>query len=407
MNVCDSDMLGSVFSAYGASKVNNLSEADVVILNTCSVRAQAEQKAFSYLGRVKEFKQKNPCIKIVVIGCMAERLGTNIKKRFNSVDLIIGAKDIDNAALRIMNLFRTNYSSKKVNCEIKSEIVRYVTIMRGCDNYCSYCAVPFVRGREISINCETIVNECSSMVKNGAREIILLGQNVNSYQYKDVNFASLIKKAATIENLERIRFMTNHPKDLSDDLIKIMATEPKVCSHIHLPMQSASDKILKVMNRKYSYEHYLGLINKLRTAVPGVSVTTDIIVGFPGETDEDFEDTLKAVKTIRFGGLYVFRYSPRPDTKATEMTDDVPFEEKKRRHAIILKESNKISIEIVLEMLGSTQQVLAEEIKNGIIKARTKNGRKVFTEGRKEYIGKHINVNIKEAKVNSLFGDIV
>jgi tRNA-2-methylthio-N6-dimethylallyladenosine synthase len=407
MNICDSDMLSSVFSAYGASKVNNLLEADVVILNTCSVRAQSEQKAFSYLGRVEEFKQKNPCIKIVVIGCMAERLGPNIKKRFNNVDLIIGAKDIDNVALRIMNLFRTNYSTKKVNSEIKSEIVRYVTIMRGCDNYCSYCTVPFVRGREISINCETIINECSSMVKSGAREIIFLGQNVNSYQYEDVNFASLIKKAAAIENLERIRFMTNHPKDLSDDLIKIMAAEPKVCSHIHLPMQSASDKILKAMNRKYSYEHYLGLIKKLRTAVPGVSVTTDIIVGFPGETDEDFEDTLKAVKTIRFGGLYVFRYSPRPDTKAAEMIDDVPFEEKKRRHAIILKESNKISIEIVSEMLGSTQQVLAEEIKNGIIKARTKNGRKVFAEGRKEYIGKHINVNIKEAKVNSLFGNIV
>ncbi|MDR0800683.1 MAG: tRNA (N6-isopentenyl adenosine(37)-C2)-methylthiotransferase MiaB [Endomicrobium sp.] len=407
MNVCDSDMLGSVFSAYGASKVNNLSEADVVILNTCSVRAQAEQKAFSYLGRVKEFKQKNPCIKIVVIGCMAERLGPNIKKRFNNVDLIIGAKDIDNAALRIMNLFRTNYSTKKVNSKIKSEIVRYVTIMRGCDNYCSYCTVPFVRGREISINCETIINECSSMVKNGTREIILLGQNVNSYQYEDVNFASLIKKTAAIENLERIRFMTNHPKDLSDDLIKIMATEPKICSHIHLPMQSASNKILKAMNRKYSYEHYLGLIKKLRTAVPGVSITTDIIVGFPGETDVDFEDTLKAVKTIRFGGLYVFRYSPRPDTKAAEMIDDVPFEEKKRRHAIILKESNKISIEIVSEMLGSTQQVLAEGIKNGIIKARTRNGRKVFAEGKKEYIGKHINVNIKEAKINSLFGDII
>ncbi|GHT04199.1 tRNA-2-methylthio-N(6)-dimethylallyladenosine synthase [Endomicrobiia bacterium] len=407
MNVCDSDMLVSIFSAYGASKANNLSEADVVILNTCSVRSQAEQKAFSYLGRVKEFKQKNPCIKIVVIGCMAERLGPNIKKRFSSVDLIIGAKDIGNAALKIMSLFRTDYSAKKVKSEIKSKIVRYITIMRGCDNYCSYCAVPFVRGREVSINCETIVNECSSMVKNGAREIILLGQNVNSYQYEDVNFASLIKKTAAIENLERIRFMTNHPKDLSDDLIKIMATEPKVCPHIHIPMQSASDKILKAMNRKYSYEHYLGLIKKLRTAVPDVSVTTDIIVGFPGETDEDFEDTLKAVKTIRFGGLYVFRYSPRPDTKAAEMIDDVPFEEKKRRHAVILKESNKISIEIVSEMLGSTQQVLAEEIKNGIIKARTKNGRKVFAEGRKEYIGKHINVNIKEAKINSLFGDIV
>ncbi|OEG71229.1 hypothetical protein ATZ36_15620 [Candidatus Endomicrobiellum trichonymphae] len=407
MNVCDSDMLDSVFLAYGASKVNNLSEADVVILNTCSVRAQSEQKAFSYLGRVKEFKQKKPCIKIVVIGCMAERLGHNIKKRFNSVDLIIGAKDIDNAALRIMNLFRTNYSAKKVNPEIKSKIVRYVTIMRGCDNYCSYCTVPFVRGREISINCKTIVNKCSSMVKNGAREIILLGQNVNSYQYEDINFASLIKKTVTIENLERIRFMTNHPKDLSDDLVKIMATEPKVCSHIHLPMQSASDKILKAMNRKYSYEHYLKLIKKLRTAVPSVSVTTDIIVGFPGETNEDFENTLKAVKTIRFGGLYVFRYSPRPDTTAAAMIDDVPFEEKKRRHAIILKESNKISIEIVSEMLGSIQQVLVEEIKNGIIKARTRTGRKVFAKGRKEYIGKHINVNIKEAKINSLFGDIV
>jgi tRNA-2-methylthio-N6-dimethylallyladenosine synthase len=407
MNVCDSDMLGSIFSTYGASKVNNLSEADVIILNTCSVRAQSEQKAFSYLGRLKELKQKNPCMKIVVIGCMAERLGTNIKKCFNSVDLIIGAKDIDNAALRIMNLFRTNYSSQKVNSKIKSEIVRYAIIMRGCDNYCSYCTVPFVRGREKSINCETIVNECSSMVKNGAREVILLGQNVNSYQYKAVNFVSLIKKIAEIENLERIRFMTNHPKDLSDDLIKIMATEPKVCSHIHLPMQSASNKILKTMNRKYSCEHYLGLIKKLRTTVPDVSVTTDIIVGFPGETDEDFEDTLKAVKTIRFGGLYVFRYSPRPDTKAAEMTDDVPFEEKKRRHTIILKESNKISVEIVSKMLGSTQKVLVEEIKNGVIKARTKNGRKVFTKGRKEYIGKYINVNIKGSKINSLFGDIV
>ena len=319
MNMCESDVLSSVFSAYGASKVSSLSDADVAILNTCSVRAQAEQKAFSYLGRMKEFKQKNPNIKVVVIGCMAERLGSKIKKRFNSVDLIIGAKDIDNAALRIMDLFHMSNFAKKVNSEIKSEVTRYVTIMKGCDNYCSYCTVPFVRGKEISINFEKIVNKCSSMVKNGAREITLLGQNVNSYKCEDVNFASLIKKVAAIENLKRIRFMTNHPKDLSDDLIKIMATEPKVCSHIHLPMQSASDKILKAMNRKYSHEHYLKLIKKLRAAIPAISVTTDIIVGFPGETDEDFEDTLEAVKTIKFDGLYVFKYSPRPNTKASRM----------------------------------------------------------------------------------------
>ncbi|MCA6085684.1 tRNA (N6-isopentenyl adenosine(37)-C2)-methylthiotransferase MiaB [Candidatus Endomicrobiellum agilis] len=408
MNMCESDVLSSVFSAYGASKVSSLSDADVAILNTCSVRAQAEQKAFSYLGRIKEFKQKNPSIKVVVIGCMAERLGSKIKKRFNSVDLIIGAKDIDNAALRIMDLFHMSNFAKKVNSEIKSEVTRYVTIMKGCDNYCSYCTVPFVRGKEISINFEKIVNKCSSMVKNGAREITLLGQNVNSYKCEDVNFAALIKKVAAIENLKRIRFMTNHPKDLSDDLIKIMATEPKVCSHIHLPMQSASDKILKAMNRKYSHEHYLKLIKKLRAAIPDISVTTDIIVGFPGETDEDFEDTLEAVKTIKFDGLYVFKYSPRPNTKAFGMIDDVPLQEKKRRHAVTLEEANKISIEIVSEIIGSTQQVLVEKIKNGIIKARTRGGRKVFAKGDKEeYLGKHINVNIKEAKVNSLFGSII
>jgi tRNA-2-methylthio-N6-dimethylallyladenosine synthase len=408
MNVCDSGMLGSTLSTYGASQVNSLSDADVVILNTCSVREQAEQKAFSYLGRVEEFKQQNPFIKIVVIGCMAERLGQKIKKRFNNIDLIIGAREIDNAALKIINLCSMSDVSKKDQPDIKSEIIRYVSIMRGCDNYCSYCVVPFVRGREKSLDYKTILNECSLMVKNGAKEIMLLGQNVNSYQYENMNFASLIKKVAAIENLERIRFMTNHPKDLNDDLINIMATNPKVCSHIHLPMQSASDKILKAMNRKYTYERYLGLINKLRITIPDVSITTDIIVGFPYETEKDFEDTLNAVKSIRFGGLYVFRYSPRPNTRAADMIDNVPLEEKKRRHAIILEESNKISIEIVSKMVGSTQQVLIEKIENDVIEARTRSGRKVFVECGKEYeLGKQINVNIKEAKINLLFGGII
>ncbi len=407
MNVCDSDALSSALSSYGASKVNTLADADIVILNTCSVRAQAEQKAFSFLGRAEDFKKKNPDVKIVVIGCMAQRLGSKIKKRFNTVDLIVGAKDIDNAALKILDLCAIDKQAKKEPKEEQSDIIRYVTIMRGCDNYCSYCVVPFVRGHEISLNSKDIVSECRSMAANGAKEIMLLGQNVNSYTHEGTNFAALIREIAQIPNLERIRFMTNHPKDLNDDLINIMAQEKKICAHIHLPMQSASDKILESMNRKYTYGHYLSLVEKLRNKIPDINITTDIIVGFPGETQEDFEETLKAVKDIRFGGLYVFRYSPRPDTKAAGMKDDVSLEEKKRRHALILEESNKISVEIVSQMTGTTQQVLTEKLENGVLEARTRSGRKVFVKGGKEHLGKHVNVLIKEAKINSLFGDII
>jgi len=415
MNICDSDMISETLLSYGAARVNSLADADIVVLNTCSVRAQAEQKAFSFLGRAEDLKkEKNSKLKIVVIGCMAERLGIKIKKRFNTVDLIVGAKDIDNAAKLILKLqgedknsISVNSALKTPNSKLKSDIVRFVTIMRGCDNYCSYCVVPFVRGQEASLPAEQIYNECKDISENGAKEIMLLGQNVNSYQFEDTNFAALIKKVASIDSIKRIRFMTNHPKDLNDDLINIMVSEQKVCAHIHLPLQSASNNILKAMNRKYTYEHYLGLVEKLRSKIADINITTDIIVGFPGETEEDFQASLKAVKDIRFGGLYVFRYSPRPQTKAAEMKDNIPLEEKKRRHAVILEESNKISIEIVAQSVGTVQEVLTEKYENGVLEARTRSGRKVFVKGGKEHLGKNINVLIKEAKINSLFGDII
>lgn len=407
MNVCDSDFLGSALSSYGASKVGALADADIIILNTCAVRAQAEQKAFSFLGRVEYFKrEKKPALKVIVAGCMAERLGNGIRKRFRCVDLIIGAKDIDSAAFKIMDLCGIAKDKKKEKTETKSDIIRYLTIMRGCDNYCSYCIVPFVRGKETSLDYKAILRDCSVMAENGAKEIMLLGQNVNSYSCGGIDFASLIQKVAAIEKIERIRFMTSHPKDLSDRLIDTMAGEPKVCSHIHLPMQSASDNILKAMNRKYTYRRYLELVEKLRNKIPGVNITTDIIVGFPGETEEDFKASLKAVGDIRFGGLYVFRYSPRPGTKAASMTDDVPFEEKKRRHALILELSNTISAEIVSSYAGTVQQVLAEKYDNGILEARTRSARKVFIKGGRQYLGKTIDVFVREAKINSLFGDI-
>jgi len=409
VNMCDSDKLDSAFLAYGASKVNNFLDADVLILNTCSVRMQSEQKAFSYLGKMEEFKQQNSDVKIIVMGCMTERLGNDIKKRFKSVDLVVGTKDIDNSISKIIDLccFRNSFKKINSNIQFRSKVISYITIMKGCNNYCSYCIVPFVRGTEKSFDYNTIINKCSSAVKNGVREVVLLGQNVNSYKYKNVDFTILLKSVASIENLERIRFLTNHPKDLSDDLINVITTNRKMCSHIHLPMQSASNKILRLMNRKYTYEYYLGLIEKLRLAIPDITITTDIIVGFPGENDRDFEDTLNAIKTIKFGGLYVFKYSPRPNTMAFEMSDDVSIIEKKKRHAIILEESNKISAEIALKMVGTRHQVLVEKVKDGFMEAKTKSGRKVFLKIDKKHYGKIVNIIIKEAKINSLFGDVI
>lgn len=408
MNACESETLSSTLSTYGMVQVNNTLDADIIILNTCSVRAQSEQKAFSYLGRAEEIKKQKPSIKIVVVGCMAERLGTKVKKRFKAVDLVLGTKGIDDFALKILNLCGFEKTSSDILINKSSEIVRYITIMTGCNNFCAYCIVPFVRGKEISLDNKVILDKCEVMVKNETKEIMLLGQNVNSYKYNSTNFVSLVKNICKIDGLERLRFMTNHPKDLSDDLIDLIVSEKKICHHIHLPMQSGSNKVLKEMNRKYTYEHYLELVNNLKNKISDMSITADVIVGFPGETEKDFNDTFKAVQNIRFDGLYVFRYSPRPNTKASTMFDDVPLKEKKRRHSIILNESNKISTEIASSMVGKTFEVLAESFNFNVLEARTSSGRKVFIKNTdKDYIGKIFNVHINESKVNSLFGNIV
>ena len=339
MNVCDSDAISETLISRGWVKVGSLQDADVAVLNTCSVRAQAEQKAFSWLGRASEFKEKNPGLKIAVVGCMAERIAAKIKKRFKKVDLIVGAKEINSAAEKISALAGSKAHSAKISSSAPSSDISYVTIMRGCDNFCSYCVVPFVRGHEISLDCKDIVESCRKASGNGAKEIMLLGQNVNSYKYGDMTFAGLLKEIAKIESVEAITFMTSHPKDLSDELIDEMAAEPKIKKYIHLPLQSGSDKILEAMNRKYSYGHYKSLIEKLRSKIPDINITTDIIVGFPGETEEDFNETLRAVKDIKFNAMYVFKYSTRPNTKAAEIKDDVTLHEKKRRHSLILEEA--------------------------------------------------------------------
>jgi tRNA-2-methylthio-N6-dimethylallyladenosine synthase len=407
MNFHESEILSMSLVNYGLIKAQNVISADLIIVNTCAVREHSEQKAFSYFGRIKKKHKRH---KLVIIGCMAEHLKMKLKSRFKNIDLIIGNDNNNNmkyAASIIMNLlykFNPTYINNK---HVQSSVIRYITIVKGCNNYCSYCIVPFVRGREVSFDCQNILNKCILMVQHGAREIVLLGQNVNSYNNNGITFTQLLEKLSNIENIVRIRFMTNHPKDLSDDLIKIMATTSKICPNIHLPMQSASNKILYKMNRKYSYEQYIELIHKLRIAIPYINITTDIIVGFPNETEEDFNKTLNAIKNIKFGKVYVFKYSQRPYTSAAKMHDNVPDLEKKRRHQIILEESKKISLTLTSKMLGSIQKVLINKLNNNNIEATTEHGYRTFITSKQFNIntGQIINVKITKVKGMSLFSD--
>jgi tRNA-2-methylthio-N6-dimethylallyladenosine synthase len=278
--------------------------------------------------------------------------------------------------------------------------------MRGCQNYCSYCIVPYVRGPEISLDYQDIINEIDASVKTGVKEVTLLGQNVNSYNNRGVNFTQLLQKISSQTEIENIRFMTNHPKDLSQDLIDEIAANPKICRHIHLPMQSASDDILKKMNRKYTYNQYENLVDKIRNKIPDINITTDIIVGFPGETDVDFERTLNAVRKIKFGGIFGFKYSPRPKTVAYKLEDNVSTEIKKQRLAVLLEESNLISKEINESYIGKTVDVLVENYNNKVCDGRNSQNIKIFFESEKSLIGKKVKVTVVKALANSMFAEL-
>ncbi|MDR2709337.1 MAG: tRNA (N6-isopentenyl adenosine(37)-C2)-methylthiotransferase MiaB [Elusimicrobiota bacterium] len=411
MNICQSDEISKELNSKGLIKVLDRESADIIILNTCSVRAQAEQKAFSFLGRVCDLKQKNEAVKIIVIGCMAQRMKSKIKKRFKQVDLIIGTDretpEIVNQILQLININNEVESPVEfLDLNTNNEVSKFVTITKGCSNYCSYCVVPFVRGKERARDFDEIIEECRNFSKQGAREVILLGQNVNSYNFNGFNFVDLLKEVSKISSIKRISFMTNHPKDLTLDLIQTIASFDKISKHVHLPLQSGSDEILKKMNRNYTLAHYKNLISLLRQNIKNISITTDVIVGFPSETDEDFLKTLETIKEIAFDGLYVFKYSPRPNTLAATFIDDVSQEKKKERLAIILKESNDISQKIVAGMVNTKQTVLITAFNGRSLEGQTETGRKVFMEGGRENIGKLCSVFITSAKINSLFGEI-
>ena len=375
MNVYDSEQIAVRLAALGYQQTAILEFADLVIVNTCTIRAKAEQKAFSFLGRLARLKNNKPGLIIGVGGCVAQQEGEKIFKRVPHIDLVFGTQAIERLPLLIQKIEDKRCRIVDVAAAEKSDqidalpdnrpnnsVSRFVTIMRGCDNFCTYCVVPHVRGREVSRHPDHILEEIRGLVESGVREVTLLGQNVNSYGKKEklCSFPELLSRVSKIEGLLRIRFTTSHPKDLDSDLINAFGSDGKVCDHIHLPVQSGSDRILKKMNRKYTRELYLDKIHKLRDTCPGIAITSDIIVGFPGETDSDFNETMELIKAVEFDGLFAFVYSDRPNAPAAKFEKKVSERQKRKRLQSLLELQNNITKIKNQLLVGSIQSILVE-----------------------------------------------
>lgn len=425
MNDHDAEKLSGMLQTCGFSPAPSKEEATLLLFNTCCVREHAEKRVFGNIGALKKRKEDEPGLLIGVCGCMMQQreVAERLFKRFPFVDLVFGTHELHHFPLLLSRTLAGErvFSVRESDGEIAEglPVVRggsfstFVTIMYGCNNFCSYCIVPYVRGRERSRAPENIVAEVRSLAERGFREITLLGQNVNSYAYADdgVDFPELLRRVSTVEGIERIRFMTSHPKDLSPRLIEAMATLPKVCNHIHLPVQSGSNRILSEMNRRYTREKYLGLVEDIRAAVEGVELTTDIIVGFPGETEEDFEETLALVRQVGFSAAYTFMYSPRLGTRAAEMENQVPEEVKKDR----LLRLNACSAEQLKvgnrKYIGQEDTVLVEGCdrreKAPMAYGKLTNFKMVYFPGDAGLIGSMRHVRITGIQNNSLIGELV
>ncbi|MBU3876786.1 tRNA (N6-isopentenyl adenosine(37)-C2)-methylthiotransferase MiaB [Faecalicatena sp. AGMB00832] len=417
MNARDSEKLSGILEQIGYVEETDEEKADFVIYNTCTVRENANQRVYGRLGQLNRVKKQNPHMMIGLCGCMMQEpeVVEKLKKSYRFVDLIFGTHNI----FKFAELITTRMESKRMVIDIwkdtdkivedlpserKYSFKSGVNIMFGCNNFCSYCIVPYVRGRERSRNPEDIIREIENLVADGVVEVMLLGQNVNSYGKtlkEPMSFAQLLQEIEKIEGLKRIRFMTSHPKDLSDELIEVMRTSKKICKHLHLPIQSGSTRILEKMNRRYTKEHYLELVDKIRAAVPDISLTTDIIVGFPGETEEDFLETMDVVKKVRYDSAFTFIYSKRTGTPAAVMEDQIPEEVVKDRFDRLLKEVQSISSEVCSVYTDTIQEVLVETVNDhdpSLMTGRMSNNLLVHFPGDKELIGKIVPVKLKECK---------
>lgn len=428
MNEHDSETIAGMLQEKGCSEVLDKKDSDITIINTCSIRENADKRFFGTLGQLKKIKEKNPDYVACVCGCMMQQQHVidTIKTKYPWVDIIFGTHNIH----RFPALLENVYQEKEKVMEIlddREEIVEglpakrlfrhksFVNIMYGCNNFCTYCIVPYTRGREKSRKPEDIIDEVKALVADDVREVTLLGQNVNSYSGIDADgrqwdFADLIYALNDVEGLERIRFMTSHPKDLSDKLIQAYVDCDKLCNYIHLPVQAGSSRVLKRMNRKYDREKYLELVRKLRAAVSGITLSTDIIVGFPGETEEDFEETLSLVKEVGYDSAFTFLYSVRKGTPAAEYEDQIPEETKHERFNRLVDLINEGSAAKNAAYVGRIEKVLVEGVskKNDeTLTGRTDGFKLVDFEGPKELIGQMVDVEITEGKTFSLSGRLV
>ncbi len=370
MNAYDSGVVSQILQKCGYIETRNPQDADIVLINTCSVRERAERKALSRLGELAALRRRRGHMRIGIIGCTAQRLGENLVEATVQPDFIIGPDAYDSIphALEALerdeapyvNVERTGSAIYSFRPKVYQQVTAFVTIMRGCNNYCSYCVVPYVRGPERSKPHREIVDEIKHLVGLGVREITLLGQNVNSYNDGYADFADLLELVNGIEGLVRVRFTTSHPKDLSEKVIKQIGLLPKVCENLHLPLQSGSDRILKLMSRCYTLRDYLNLVEKVRKTVPEIALTTDILVGFPGETIEDHEATLEALRMIRFDSAFMFKYSVRSGTAASRLADDVSEEEKVRRLNEVIRLQNSVVDEKKKPLIGMPVEILIE-----------------------------------------------
>ncbi len=356
MNVADSDMLADLLAERGYRPAADAEEADLIIVNTCSVRERAENRAKVRIAQFAEKKRSTQ--RLWVVGCMAQRIGEALQKEIPGIDRVIGAERLEYIANDIDAFLAERMESVTAQDSLAYGISSFLSIMRGCDNYCAYCIVPYVRGREHSIPAGQLKRQAEAMIAGGTKEITLLGQNVNSYSDASKDFPDLIRCIHGIEGLERIRFTTSHPKDLSDKLIHTIADLPKVCNHIHLPVQSGSTGVLERMNRKYTREQYLERIETIKKLIPDVDITTDVMVGFPGETDGDYTQTLSLFEQVRFTAAFMFAFSIRPGTKAATMADQIPDAVRKERLKALVDLQTGITKETYGLMAGKTAEVL-------------------------------------------------
>jgi len=423
MNKLDAELSLGLLQEEGYKIVDKVDDADVILFNTCSVRQHAEDKVYSHLGALKTLKKRHPEVIVGVLGCMAQKDGEAIFKRMPHVDLVCGTRMFSRLPEMLLKI--RNHGSHVLAID-EDQIVNvkravtyrpnfyqaFVTVMRGCDNYCSYCIVPYVRGREISRTIADVKEEVQSLVSNGCKEVTLLGQNINSYGKGlsgNVTLGDLLTELNEIDELERIRFVTSHPADMSRDLIRTISRLDKVCEHLHMPAQSGSEDVLKRMRRGYTAGYYRDLISYARELIPHLTVASDFIVGFPGETEEDFQETVQLMEDIRFQNCFIFKYSPRTGTKAAELKDDVPDKTKRARNMKLLELQKQISLEENKKIIGKEMQVLVEGASKSDpnrLSGRTRQNHIVVFNGSQDLGGKLAGVVIHEVTDLTLFGKL-